>query len=171
MPASTPGRTNADDTTGGVAVTLDARSGVKSSPLDNDETGNFSTGALVTGIGYGPNVGPQGFNEPTFLEDYVPGKTKPDGTTASDATYMYLGGGASKKHNDDAGEANAQPITSNFGIVAAGGTIDRDDVGEMKAVVAEQDTAPGATLTVGYINASSDTVRMGDLQFGVEDNV
>lgn len=155
------------------ATAFDIRSGVDSNPLDNDESGNKSTGALSTGIGFGPNVGPQGHApNGNFSEGYVPGKTDTDGTAMTDATGFYIGGGSSKPHNDDEGEANATPITTGYGIaVAVGTTIDRDDAAEMKSVVAAQDTADGgeldATSAPDYTNQSGVQVRAGDMQFGV----
>lgn len=171
MAASFPGQQSADTTTGR-AVAFDIRSGVTSGPLDN----GAGTGALTTGIGFGPNVGPQGFTDKKFSVGYIPGKTKLDGSAASNATYYYLGGGASKPHNDPggaAGEANTSPITSNYGIGVAGGGLDRDDAGEMKVIKAAQDTMSGddqeldSVSQAKYVNVSGTQVRKDALQFGV----
>src|SRR5262247_4133270 len=99
MPASLPGETNANNRTGnpsaGRPVTFDLLSGPKGSPKSTDITGNASSGALATGIGFGPAVSPIGGSIPRagFTDDYTPGVTKPDGTASTNATYMYIGGG------------------------------------------------------------------------------
>ena len=65
MPAALPGsagikndpvNTYPANPSAGQAVLMDALSGPKGSPLDKDNTGNCTTGAMSTGIGYGLNL-------------------------------------------------------------------------------------------------------------------
>ena len=53
MPASNMGGTGAAPANTGKFVIMDPMSGPKGSPKDKDQAGNYSTGALSTGIGYG----------------------------------------------------------------------------------------------------------------------
>src|SRR5262252_7508092 len=103
MPASLPGDTKTNNTTAnpsaGQPVTFDLLSGPKGSPFDKDASGNASTGALSTGIGYGAEVvigllplaqtGPTAIQKAGFTDDYTPGVSKPDGTASADSRYMY----------------------------------------------------------------------------------
>ena len=87
----------------GQGVLMNPFSGPLGSPFDNDQAGNGSTGALNTGIGFGNNM----VTNDLTNEDYIPGITNPDGTAATDATLIAIGGG----HSDatDGGIADTTP--------------------------------------------------------------
>jgi hypothetical protein len=67
------------------------------------DTSNTSTGAMSTGIGFGPNASGQASvydkNVPasvnSFMDDYTPGMTMPAGTAAADGRLLSIGGGKS----------------------------------------------------------------------------
>jgi hypothetical protein len=151
----------------GATVIFDLASGPKGSPLDKDTTGNASTGALSTGIGYGGQVviGPvsdplisnalRGIRNAGFSDDYTPGVTKPDGTASANSTLMYIGGGRSL-----AGGAS-NPYTAGFGIGMAGGGGARDAGAgpaftgfALKTVTAPGAVAIGAAVEAGFLNRS-----------------
>ena len=135
------------------AVLMSPFSGPTGSPYDTDEAGNASTGALNTGIGFG--IG--SFNsldeiEPNFTDDYIPGVTLPDGTTAPDARLTAIGGGLS----DETGEPtpyNAQPLLGfgNGGARDAGAGPAFTGFGG-KIVTAAADVAEGGVIETGFVN-------------------
>lgn len=162
-------------TTNGPAVIFDPFSGIahgaNSGPFDTDISGNASTGALCTGIGFGPTVS---FKAARALSgnfpalNYQPGITKPDGTTSANSTLMYIGGGRSAA----AGVAN--PYTAGFGIAAAGnGGVREIDVSGrnapafMKLLAAAGTVANGAAIGTGFNNRTGASLGSGDIQFGV----
>lgn len=174
MPASLPGSTVADNTTGnpsaGTAVMYDLLSGPAGSPFDKDTTGNASTGALSTGIGMGPNT--RIFGSLDLAVNYVPGVTRPDGAQATNSTLMYIGGGRCAANLD--GIANPTPYTAGFGIGAAGdgggrdaGTAKPYTGFSMKILQATAPVADGAVLGTGFNNRSGVTVPTSFRQFGV----
>jgi hypothetical protein len=108
--------------------------GPKGSPFDKDSAGNYSTGGLSTGIGYGspPVLDPisnslvsnslLGIRAAGFDDDDTPGQTKLDGTATTNSTYMYIGGGRSLANADP----TSNPYTAGYGIGAAGNGAARD---------------------------------------------
>lgn len=182
MPASLPGDTNTNNRTAnpsaGQFVTFGLLSGPKGSPLDKDTTGNASTGALSTGIGFGAEVGP--YTTPAtmkaggFNDDYTPGVTKPDGTASADATIMYIGGGRSSATGASYGRPfPPAPYTAGFGIGGAGAGGSRDAgagpafTGFLnKMVTATGATANGAAIEVGFANRSGVALANGQSTFG-----
>jgi hypothetical protein len=116
--AKMPARNMAGPTTvpanpsAGKFVTMSPFSGPKGSPFDRDQTGNQSTGALNTGIGFGPlpmiNVSqgvspataPQAIKDRGYTDDYTPGISMPASTAAVPvlatlAILTCIGGGKS----------------------------------------------------------------------------
>jgi hypothetical protein len=171
MPASLPGSTDAQNLanpSAGVAVAFDLLSGPKGSPFDNDSAGNASTGGLSTGIGCGTNnVFGIGQLEPNFDADYIPGVTKPDGTSAVDSTLMYIGGGKSTS------DGTPQPYTTGFGIGSAGDGGSRDaGAGPaftgflMTTATASGTVADGSEVDTGLVNRSGQTIVSGQSVFG-----
>lgn len=178
MPAGLPGSTaaqNAANPSAGAAVIFDLLSGPKGSPKDGDNSTNASTGALCTGIGYGPTVLLPGQQTGPFASGYVPGVTKPDGTAAADSTLMYIGGGKCTANVN--GTAPVVPYTAGFGIGAAGNGGARDAGAgpaftgfSTQFAIAAADVANGADLVTGasgFVNRSGMTVKSGQGQFGI----
>lgn len=172
MPASLPGDTVANNTTGnpsaGRFVLMDPLSGPKGSPLDRDTTGNASTGGLNTGIGFGAliNGGAAAIPLAGYTDDYTPGVTKPDGT-AGNSTLLYIGGGKS--------DANglSVPYTAGVGLVGAGQGTTRDGGAGpaftgfgVKMVTAAGSVATGAVVETGFVNRSGVALVSGQSVFG-----
>lgn len=196
MPAGLPGSTpvqNAANPSLGAAVMFGLLSGPKGSPFDNDKdyalavspffkldtttaavaNANASCGALATGIGFGPTVGPQGtlVIKPNFNDDYTPGVTLPDGTASPNSTIMYIGGG--KCTANVGGLAPPVPYTAGWGIGAAGNGGSRDAGAgpaftgfSMKMVTATADVANGAVIETGFTNRSGLTIPNTYSEFG-----
>src|SRR5262245_23276773 len=157
MPAALPNESKANNQanpSAGNPVGFDLLSGPKNSPLDartislatttpaytNDPL-NISTGALATGIGFGPEVlvgltAPASIKAAGFTDDYTPGVTKPDGTASANSTIMYIGGGKSSIVSGTGANGNGAPAswkvsspvpyTAGFGIGFAGNGGSRD---------------------------------------------
>lgn len=176
MPAGLPGDTAVINTTGnpsaGNRVMFDLLSGPKGSPFDKDTSGNASTGALSTGIGFGspPIIGltaPASILAAGFSDDYTIGVTKPDNTSATDSTLMYIGGGKSTPLGVPA------PYTAGFGV-GGGGQGGNRDAGAgpaftgflEKMVTATGSTANGVAVEAGWINRSGQTLATGQSVFG-----
>lgn len=175
MPASLPGSTlaqNVANPSAGALVIFDLLSGPKGSPKDTDQSGNASTGALSTGIGFGspPIIGltaPASIVAAGFNDDYTPGVTKPGGTASADSTLMYIGGGRS------AASGASNPYTAGFGIGAAGNGGSRDaGAGPaftgfvVKTVTAAGAVANGAVVETGFTNRSGVALVTGQSVFG-----
>lgn len=195
MPAGIPGSTpvqNSANPSAGAAIMHDLLSGPKGSPFDNDRdwaaasgyfpslTGsvvnaNSSTGALATGIGFGPTVNMPGIAAipPSFNDDYTPGVTTPAGTASPNSVLMYLGGG--RCNANSGGLAAPNPYTAGFGIGAAGNGGTRDAGAgptvytgfAMKLVTAAGAVANGAAIETGFTNRSGGAMVTGQSQFGV----
>jgi hypothetical protein len=190
MPAALPGSTlaqNVANPSAGRFVIMDALSGPKGSPFDKDNSGNASTGALSTGIGYaGPVMNPA-FNPATqtvtalggiraagFDDDDTVGVTKPDGSAASDSTLCYIGGGRSVIAGGAAGGLSSpSPYTAGFGIAGAGQGGSRDGGAgpaftgfAMKTVTATAGVANGAVVETGFVNRSGAAIVSGQSVFG-----
>jgi hypothetical protein len=176
MPASLPGDTVANNTTGnpnaGRLVLMDPLSGPKGSPLDKDSAGNASTGGLNTGLGFGspPIIGltaPASIGLSGFTDDYTPGLTKPDGTSAADSTYVYIGGGKSNALGVSV------PYTAGFALAAAGNGGSRDGGAgpaftgfPVKSVTAAAGVATAGVIETGFVNRSGVALLTGQSTFG-----
>jgi hypothetical protein len=197
MPAGLPGSTSVQNLANpslGLFVGFDLLSGPKGSPKDRDvdvpylgnpggsgfaASGNASTGALSTGIGFGspPVIGPisnpaisnalAGILAAGFSDNYVPGVTKPDGTASANSTLMYIGGGKS-----DATGAPV-PYTAGFGIGYAGQGGSRDGGAgpaftgfTVKTVTAAGAVAIGAVVETGFTNRSGQALVVDQSVFG-----
>ena len=186
MPAGLPGSTpvqNAANPSLGQFVLMSPFSGPKGSPFDKDNTGNASTGALSTGIGYGDNdiINQLGFATPPlairsrgFDDDETPGVTNPDGTTRLDSCLVAIGGGRSVIAGGVAGGlSQPSPYTAGFGLLGAGNGGSRDAGAgpaftgfEMKMVTATGAVANGAAIEAGWINRSGVAMVATDSAFG-----
>lgn len=189
MPAALPGSTlaqNIANPSAGSMVIYDLLSGPKGSPKERDvdiaylaspgsagtASGNASTGALSTGIGFGspPVIGltaPQSIKDAGFDDDETPGVTKPDNTASANSTIMYIGGGKS-----DATGAPV-PYTAGFGIGAAGNGGARDAGAgpaftgfPLKMVTATGSVANGAAIETNFQNRSNIAMTTGQSAFG-----
>ena len=180
MPAGLPGSTLAQNIANpslGMPVMFDLLSGPKGSPFDKDMTGNVSTGALATGIGFGPNTDIPGFTPgvSTASLNYVIGVTKPGGSAVTDSTFMYIGGGRCAANSN--GIASPTPYTAGFGVGMAGNGGGRDGgTGPVftgftaKVATAAAAVAPGANVITGtpnFVNRSGVTIPAGASQFAV----
>jgi hypothetical protein len=200
MPAGLSGSTpvqNAANPSLGNATIFDLLSGPKGSPKDFDLTvpylgqpgiaagltasGNQSTGGLSTGIGFGtpPVFGPGtafvpgtlvGFANGSFVDDYTPGVTMPDGTASANSKLMYIGGG---KSNADGTPVIGGGYTAGFGIGMAGNGASRDAGAgpaftgfPLKTVTATGSVANGAAVETNWQNRSNVTLATGQSVFG-----
>lgn len=185
MPAGLPGATNAQNLanpSAGSFVIFDLLSGPKGSPFDNDKdfslagtpaSGNTSTGALSTGIGFGSppilDANQITANPGNFDDDYTVGVTNPDGT-AGNSTLMYIGGGRSTANVG--GTAPNVPYTLGHGIGGAGQGGSRDAGAgpaftgfRIKSVTAAAGVANGAVVETGWVNRSGVALVTGNTVF------
>lgn len=160
---------------GGKFVMMSPFSGPTGSPLDNDQTGNASTGALNTGIGMnathiiGPTA-PASIRAAGFNDDYTPGVTLPSGAAAADARLTAIGGGKSGPATGGIAETDpydAQPLLG-FG---AGGSRDAGAGPAftgfaVKMVTATGAVADGAAIEAGFINRTGQGMVSGQSAFG-----
>ena len=185
MPASIPGATlaqNQGNPSQGGAVTFDLMSGPKGAPMDKDLSGNCSTGALSTGIGFAPSV-VGSIGAAGYTDDYTPGVTKPDGTASANSTLMYIGGGRSSVVAGTGAGGNGYPAnwnvsvpvpyTAGFGIGAAGNGGSRDAGAgpaftgfQLKMVTATAGVANGAAVETGFVNRTGQALVSGQSTFG-----
>lgn len=192
MPAFNAGGTAAGNPSAGPAVIMSPFSGPAGSPFDAKkadyadpssmtralDVANLSTGALSTGIGFGPTVGK---NEkvgvatipPNFSDDYTPGVTLPGGGAATTAILLAIGGGkvvVSGAGNDvyTVTPYAAQPLlTFGNGAVRDGGAGPTIFQGfGMKMVTAAGAVANGAAIEAGFENRSGAAMVSGMSQFG-----
>lgn len=171
MPAMNMEGTVASNPSLGKGVLMNPFSGPKGSPLDKDSTGQYSTGALNTGIGFGPatKVAGGGIDEikPDFNDNYTPGVTMPDGTTAAtEAVLTAIGGGKSDENGVSVPYA-AQPLLAfgNGGSRDAGAGPAFTGFGT-KLVTATGAVANGSAIETGFTNRSGVTMAAGQSQFG-----
>jgi hypothetical protein len=179
MPASLNGSTaaeNAANPSAGRPVMMDALSGPKGSPLDKDNTGNASTGALSTFIGFGSGVvvgsgllfgtPPAGVNG-GFVDDVT--------GAGANSTYVYIGGGRSVTASgvNTAGVAGTNPYTAGFVPVGAGSGGSRDGGAGpaftgfiAKMVTATGAVANGAAVETGFTNRTGAALATGQSTFG-----
>lgn len=185
MPAALPGDTAANNTganpSAGRPVIFDLLSGPKGSPLDKDTTGNASTGALSSGIGFGLNVliapnastaggtALQSIKDAGFNDDVGPNQG------AADSTKNYIGGGRSimTSQAPPAGVAGTSPYTAGFGIAMAGNGGSRDAGAgpaftgfQAKIVTATGAVATGAAVETGFLNRSGVALVANQSVFG-----
>lgn len=158
---------------GGKFVLMTPFGGPKGSPLDRDQAGNASTGALSTGMGFNatrrlnvstgtaPATPPQSIKNAGFTDDYIPGVTLPNGTLATTAILLAIGGGRSNivgGGNTGLGVSTVAPFIAvpilGFG---AGGSRDAG-AGPVftgfgtKIVTAAGAVAIGAVVETGFVN-------------------
>lgn len=199
-PGDSPANNQGNPTLGNF-ILMDPLSGPKGSPFSNDKdyanataffptsTGaatnlNCSTGALATGIGFGAQDGPfaagiafrsggslLGFAGGNYTDDYTLGLTKPDGTSAADSTYLYIGGGKSTKNVD--GKAPEVPYVAGFAILGGGNGASRDAGAgpaftgfALKTVTAVGTVANGAAVETNWANRSGASITVGQSVFG-----
>lgn len=179
MPASLPGATAAQNSnpTQGVCVLFDLLSGPKGSPKDADQTGNYSTGAISTGLGFGspPILSPtvQAIKDAGFSDDYTPGVTKPDGTAMADSTLCYIGGGRTNWVGTTPPVLTNVPYTAGYGFGMAGNGVARDAGAgpaytgfPVKVVTAAAGVAAAAVVETGFTNRSGVALTTGQHTFG-----
>ncbi len=197
MPAGLPGSTlaqNLGNPSAGLNINHDLLSGPRGSPFDRDvqvpfngmpggsgfpASGNASTGALSTGIGFGspPIFGltaPASIQAAGFSDDYTPGVTKPDLTASPDSSIMYIGGGRSDPPTiATQGRAVPNPYTTGFGLGDAGQGGARDAGAgpafqgfRTKTVTATGAVAPGVAVEAGFLNRSGVALVTGQSVFG-----
>jgi hypothetical protein len=179
MPAALPGSTavqNAANPSAGQAVMMDALSGPKGSPFDKDNTGNASTGALCTCIGFGSNV----VVGPSLLYGTPPagvngGFVDDSSGVGANSTYVYIGGGRSVTSSgvNPAGQAGVNPYTAGFVPTGAGNGGSRDGGAgpaftgfTTKIVTAAAGVANGAAVETGWTNRSGVALVTGQSTFG-----
>lgn len=136
--------------------------------LQADAT-NYSTGAMCTGAGFGAHV-TQGGSQSGFEDNYLLGVTKPDGTAATDATHLYVGGGSSAAASG--GIAATTPRAA-IPVCVMGNGAARNHTGvngtDAKMVTATGETDPLDEIgTTGFVNISGSTLEDGDLSLGAE---
>ena len=159
----TVGQANPSD---GTPVLVDPFSGVAGSPLDNDQPGNTSTGALSTGIGFGATADCDisATSDENFVSNYVPGVTMPDGTQAPDARLVAIGGGRTDAHG-----VNDPWSVAAIGNFGGGGERDGGD-GTVYAgvtVVADGTVPDGDDIKPNIANRSGRTLSAGESTLGV----
>lgn len=170
-PTTVPSNPNA-----GKFVMMSPFSGPSGSILDNDNTGEASTGALNTGIGFGANSpifsAPASETIPAagFNDDYTPGITMPDGEDAEDARLTAIGGGYSKAAED--GEAATDPYNA-VPLLGFGAGTSRDAGSgpehtgySIKTVTASGTVANGAEIESGFVNRTGVSLTTGQSAFG-----
>jgi len=205
MPSMNASGTAASNPSLGLAVMMSSFAGPKGSPFDAkkavfydnlpggnawtapvSDTANLSTGALSTGIGFGPNLAvAKGFTDPppaytidkvgvlvippNFTDDYTVGVTLPAGTGAADSRLVAIGGGKS----DATADARPVPYTAGFGLLGFGEGGSRDAGAgpaftgfEKKMVTATGTVANGAAIETGWINRSGGSIVSGQSTFG-----
>jgi hypothetical protein len=173
MPAALPEATlsqNLANPSQGRAVIFDALSGPKGSPFDKDGSGNASTGALSTGIGYGLSVGPiNKFPFVTNAEAIRAAGFNDDGGegTGFNSTAVYIGGGRSNA------DGSPNPYTSGFAPCGAGngGSRDGGTGPAFKGFVHKMVTAVGTVLNgnvieTGFVNRTGKTLVADQSTFG-----
>lgn len=157
----------------GKFVMMDPLSGPKGSPKDKDQSGNYSTGALCTGIGFGATQiiapGVPAIDAAGFDDDYTPGVTRPNGVAATTAILLYIGGG---KNTVSGGISTPAPYAVQP-ILGFGGGGSRDAGAgpaftgfAVKMVTAAATVANGAAIETGFINRTGVSMTTGQSAFG-----
>jgi hypothetical protein len=177
---------NANPTTGS-AVIMNPFDGPAGSPLNKDNAGNFSTGAAVTGIGFGVGMGlfDSTLNRDDYIlpNNYIPGVSLPNLTASPDSRLVAIGGGKSLAP-DASGSSPTVPYVAGFGLLAFGGG-DKVTQGVGATAGGSRDAGGGAGFGMQYVgptiadipngtvllagqavNRSGAIVRTGTFQFG-----
>lgn len=187
MPASLPGATlaqNQGNPSQGGTVLYDPLSGPKGSPLDRDQAGNCSTGALCTGIGFGARniiglTAPASITAAGFNDDYAPGSR---GVTYGAqntvlSRFMYIGGGRMVT-NPVAADKFSVPFSPSeytagilIGLAGNGGSRDAGAGPAFtpfaaKMVTAAAGVAIGGVIETGFVNRSPRALVTGESVFG-----
>lgn len=159
----------------GKAVLMSPFSGPTGSPFDADQSGNASTGALNTGIGFGCNhviglAAPQSIKDAGFADDYTPGVTMPNGTAATLATLTCIGGGKSGAATNGIAATSpyaVQPLLSfgEDGPRDAGAGPEFTGFG-IKMVTAAGAVAADAVIETGFVNRNTVALTTGQSTFG-----
>jgi hypothetical protein len=157
-------------TSAGKAALCCPLSGPTGSPLDFDQSGNFSTGALTTGIGFGLNRVISDLTGGNFTDDYTPGVTLPSGSAATSSTLLAIGGG----HCDptECGECvpspyDEQPLLGfGNGILRDAGAAPAYTGHSAKLVTATGTVVNGDAVEAGFTNQSGVTITVGQSVFG-----
>jgi len=174
----------------GKAVLMSPFSGPKGSPFDRDQTGNASTGALNTGIGFGLNVGPvinvsagtspatapQAIKDRGYDDDETPGVTLPNNTAATTAILTAIGGGRSVitpgPGNTGLGVSTVSPYVAQP-LLAFGAGSSRDAGAgpaftgfATKMVTATGAVADGAAIETGFTNRTGVAMIATQSAFG-----
>lgn len=175
--------------TQGTPVILDPLSGPKDSyleariiaswgannvPVYVKTLANLTTGACVTGIGFGLNIvmgppSPAAIIEAGFVDNYFPGRTAPDGTNSPNTSiFAYIGGGRCDANVE--GLAAVNPfLGSQVAMCSAGNGASRDAGGgtgfPMKTVTATGSVANGAAPEANFLNRSGQTIVAGQSVF------
>jgi len=213
MPASLPG-SNLSDNLGnpstGLSVNINPFSGPKGSPFDAkkieggagsvwtdgvptyvDDAANLSTGACVTGIGFGspPIIGltaPQSIKDAGFNDDYTPGVSYFTSASAmqsaTTAILTAIGGGKTTLVDGTGPDGNGTPAGTLYPstapyaaqpILKAGQGGSRDAGAgpaytgfAMKTVTAVGTVANGAAVETGFLNRSGVSIVVGQSVFG-----
>lgn len=158
----------------GKAVMMNPFTGPTGAVKDNDQSGNFSTGALNTGIGFGLNVvigpvAPASIVAAGFSDSYVPGTTKPNGVASTDAALVLIGGGSSSAASG--GIAATTPLAVKPLNAMGNGTVRNKSVGvgfSVQTVTATASVAVGAAVETGWTNQSGAALASGNSTFGAE---
>lgn len=183
----------------GVFVLMSPFSGPTGSPFDANvinpttfavtkDPNNFSVGALCTGIGFGGNhivgpVAPQSIKDAGFTDDYTPGVTMPDGTTAATlAILTTIGGGKSSIVDGTGAGGNGFPANEKVSVPAPyvaqpllgfgnGGSRDAGAGPAFtgfgsKMVTATGAVATGAAIEAGFVNRTGFAMVTGQSAFG-----
>jgi len=177
----------------GKFVMMSPFSGPKGSPFDKDQAGNFSTGALSTGIGFGANkvtnvstgtvfaTPVQAIKNAGFTDDYTPGVSLPAVTVAfptglaPDARLTAIGGGRNVITGGGAtglGISTPSPYAVQP-LLGWGNGASRDGGAgpaftgfATKMVTAAGAVAIGAVIETGFTNRSDQVMVLNDSAFG-----
>jgi hypothetical protein len=153
---------------------MDALSGPKGSPFDKDQSGNASTGAMSTGIGYGLGLDP--INKALFATNAAAIRAagfNDDGGEGIgfNSTGLYIGGG--RCNANVGGLAAPNPYTAGFAPVGAGNGGSRDGGAgpaftgfTHKMVTAVGSVANGAVIETGFVNRTGTTIVADQSVFG-----
>lgn len=169
-PSSVPANPSA-----GKTVLMNPFSGPKGSPFDKDQSGNHSTGALSTGIGFGGNfvigpTAPASIKDRGFSDDYIPGVSLPSGVLATNARLTCIGGGKSTACVNGIAPTvpyNAQPLLAfgEGGSRDAGAGPAYTGFG-LKTVTATGSVATGAAIEAGFLSRNTRAMVSGESAFG-----
>jgi len=178
----------------GKFVMMSPFSGPKGSPFDKDQAGNFSTGALSTGIGFNatprinvssgtaPATAVQAIKNKGYNDDYTPGVNLPAVTVAfptglaPDARLLAIGGGRSiitpGPGNTGLGVSTVSPYAVQPLLGWGAGSSRDAGAGPaftgfpVKMVTAAGAVAIGAAIETGFVNRTEAAMVATDSAFG-----